>query len=57
MNIPAEAMLEALNIRAGNDPLVREILRSTMYEVALKIQLAEQQNEQTKSENPDEQPE
>ena len=35
MKITPAQMLEVLNLRAQGDPLIREILRSTMYEVAV----------------------
>ena len=38
MEITAEQMMQTLNERAMNDPLVKEILRSAAYETVLRLQ-------------------
>lgn len=45
MEIPADLVLNLLNERAQSDPLIREILRSTMYEAALKLRTQEPEEE------------
>lgn len=44
MNIEAEQIVEVLNARAVNEPLIREILRSAAYEAALKAAVADKED-------------
>lgn len=41
MEINSDQMIEVLNERAQSDPLIKEILRSTAYEVVVRAQSAQ----------------
>jgi len=38
MEITTEQVVQALNVRAQSDPLIKEIMRSTVYEIIVNLQ-------------------
>lgn len=51
MEVSPEQIVEALNHRAATDPLVKELLRSTMFEIAYGLLLESEKGLEAEGDN------